>query len=505
MFEGTLTPAAALGMSPNELQQISNNSPEVLRRTIEAYNASATQEGKQMITEPVPSPVNGAPPMAMNPFGMNTQIPNQMQPNQAPQAPGTTQAGDLMGMMQEGIMNGWAPAPQAQAPNSGPRQIVVNQGYGGSIVNPPVQTGYGDSILNGIANQPAGGAPPGLAAQQPPGPPPGIAAQPQVAQPQYGYPYQVPAAPPVAPPAGQTVAGTPQPNPDAQALAAAAQALTAATQAMGKPAETPQASFVESLTEEDKKAIGGDKGLNILQKLAEEKAATAVARADALEAQHKKQLENLNLNLNEAFAKMQNQAYAARLRSVCPDFAAVEANPGFQAWLNEFDPMVGGTRREHAKRMNAEGNADGVGGYANMWKQMVTLGQAPAPQAALPPGAQPVAMNQVAQNPAQVYNPQAQNPAAYGQPAAAPPSPYSPHATPVAHAQPAAATASAPYSMQGMPQAGNVITMPQASTLWAHIRGLRAQGHEQRATNMEAWLTAEYEAGRVEVPADQVA
>jgi len=83
---------------------------------------------------------------------------------------------------------------------------------------------------------------------------------------------------------------------------------------------------------------------------------------------------------NEVIAQLQNQlkqtgnqvgemSFAQRLSQMVPDFAEIDQDERWIAWLNEHDPMLRGPRRDQAAQAFNTGDADAVAHYVKLWRQ----------------------------------------------------------------------------------------------------------------------------------------
>ena len=67
----------------------------------------------------------------------------------------------------------------------------------------------------------------------------------------------------------------------------------------------------------------------------------------------------------------QNLGFEQKLVQLVPDFAQLDKDERWVAWLNEYDPMLNGPRRVIAKDAYEKGDADTVAHYVNLWKQSI--------------------------------------------------------------------------------------------------------------------------------------
>jgi len=79
--------------------------------------------------------------------------------------------------------------------------------------------------------------------------------------------------------------------------------------------------------------------------------------------------------LQEQLAKTGNDvgemSFTQRLHSVVPDFAEIDNDERWVAWLNEHDPMLRGPRRDQAAAAFQAGDAEAVLHYVNLFKESI--------------------------------------------------------------------------------------------------------------------------------------
>jgi len=87
--------------------------------------------------------------------------------------------------------------------------------------------------------------------------------------------------------------------------------------------------------------------------------------------------------LQEQLAKTGNDvgemSFTQRLHSVVPDFAEIDNDERWVAWLNEHDPMLRGPRRDQAAAAFQAGDAEAVLHYVNLFKESIAQPE-PAPR-----------------------------------------------------------------------------------------------------------------------------
>lgn len=141
---------------------------------------------------------------------------------------------------------------------------------------------------------------------------------------------------------------------------------TKAAPAPQAPVESTKSSLV---TDDEVQAFGADL-IEVQRKVAREVAMEFRSELDALKAQ--------NADLRAQIAKTGNQvgevSFEQRLFQAVPDWHVVNNDPAWIAWLNEFDPILRGPRRDAAQAAYVAGDADGVAHYVRLFRNS----QAPA-------------------------------------------------------------------------------------------------------------------------------
>ena len=134
------------------------------------------------------------------------------------------------------------------------------------------------------------------------------------------------------------------------------------------PTDPRKSSLV---TDDEVEAFGADL-IEVQRKVAREVAMEFRSELDALKAQ--------NAELRAQIAKTGSQVgevtFEQRLFQAVPDWNSVNNDPAWIEWLNEFDPILRGPRRNAAQAAYAAGDADGVAHYVQLFKATQA---APAP------------------------------------------------------------------------------------------------------------------------------
>ena len=156
-------------------------------------------------------------------------------------------------------------------------------------------------------------------------------------------------------------------------LKATVESLRKATET--KPAEPPKPAAPEKLvTDEDVAAFGQDL-IEVQRKVAREVAQEFRKDIDDLRAENA----TLREQLTKTGTQVSEATFEQRLHRLVPDFDAVNTDPKWIAWLNEFDPLIRGPRKLVAQEAFNRGDAEAVADYVKLFRE-VTAPVEPAPQ-----------------------------------------------------------------------------------------------------------------------------
>lgn len=136
-----------------------------------------------------------------------------------------------------------------------------------------------------------------------------------------------------------------------------AQLAAAATPA---PAPAPTASLV---TDEDVEAFGADL-IEVQRKVAREVAAETRGDLDKLRAENAA----LREQVGRTGAQVAENTFDQQLHRLVPDFAELNNDPKWIAWLDEIDPILRGPRRVVAQDALSRGDVAGVAYYVDMFR-----------------------------------------------------------------------------------------------------------------------------------------
>ncbi len=156
-------------------------------------------------------------------------------------------------------------------------------------------------------------------------------------------------------------------------LKATVESLRKATET--KPAEPPKPAAPEKLvTDEDVAAFGQDL-IEVQRKVAREVAQEFRKDIEDLRAENA----TLREQLTKTGTQVSEATFEQRLHRLVPDFDAVNTDPKWIAWLNEFDPLIRGPRKLVAQEAFNRGDAEAVADYVKLFRE-VTAPVEPAPQ-----------------------------------------------------------------------------------------------------------------------------
>ena len=157
--------------------------------------------------------------------------------------------------------------------------------------------------------------------------------------------------------------------------------------------------------------------------------------------------------LREELAKTGSQigevGFSQRLAQLVPDFAEIDKDESWFAWLDEHDPMLRGPRRVQAQQAFDSGDVEAIAHYVSMWKETLA-----APEEAKP-------------NQAELEKQVAPNRSANS------------------------------VRTQSTNQNSKIYSPRDADRAWNKVRTLNTRGQYAEAEKLEADLTAAYMEGRV--------
>ena len=141
--------------------------------------------------------------------------------------------------------------------------------------------------------------------------------------------------------------------------------VTAKKEAPTKPKEK-----VSLVTDADREEFGEDL-LNVQRKVAQEVSQEYESRFE----QQEKIIRDLQDKVAGTDKQVGEVGFSQRLVNLVPDFAQVDNDERWVAWLNEHDPMLRAPRRVQAQAAFDSGDAEAIADYIKLWKS--TLAETP--------------------------------------------------------------------------------------------------------------------------------
>jgi hypothetical protein len=129
-----------------------------------------------------------------------------------------------------------------------------------------------------------------------------------------------------------------------------------------KEPEKPKAK-ASYVTDADRQEFG-DELIDVQRRVAREV-------ADEFQEQLKAQaaiIEELKGQVTSTGSQVGQMGFAQKLAHLVPDFDEIDHDKRWVAWLNEYDPMLRGPRRERAKAAFDAGDAEAVADYVKLFK-----------------------------------------------------------------------------------------------------------------------------------------
>jgi len=203
---------------------------------------------------------------------------------------------------------------------------------------------------------------------------------------------------------------------------------------------------VSLVTDEDR-AEFGEELLDVQRRIATEVSQEYEGRLEQQDAVIKKLEEQLQQTGNQ----IGEVGFSQRLAQLIPDFAQVDNDERWVAWLNEHDPMLRGPRRVQAQKAFDSGDAEAIAHYVGLWKE--TLVEPSEPET---PVRQTELEKQVAPN-----------------------------------------RSANSVRTQSANQNAKVYSQRDVDSAWVKVRTLNTRGQYAEAEKLEAELTSAYMEGRV--------
>ena len=117
------------------------------------------------------------------------------------------------------------------------------------------------------------------------------------------------------------------------------------------------------MTDADREEFGEDL-LNVQRKVAQE---VAQDYEEKLEQQNKI-IQELQDQIAGTNKQVGDVGFSQRLAQLIPDFAQIDNDERWIAWLNEHDPMLRAPRRVQAQEAFDKGDAEAIADYVKLWK-----------------------------------------------------------------------------------------------------------------------------------------
>lgn len=141
-------------------------------------------------------------------------------------------------------------------------------------------------------------------------------------------------------------------------LAKLTESLSAKPKEPTKPKEK-----VSYVTDEDR-AEFGEELIEVQRRVAKEVSQDYEERLE----QQNEVIEQLQKQLKQTGTQVGEMSFSQRLSQIVPDFAEIDNDERWVAWLNEHDPMLRGPRRDQAAAAFNAGDAEAVAHYVKLWK-----------------------------------------------------------------------------------------------------------------------------------------
>ena len=141
------------------------------------------------------------------------------------------------------------------------------------------------------------------------------------------------------------------------------QQLSASLEAKSKEPTKPKEK-VSYVTDEDR-AEFGEELIEVQRRVAKEVSQDYEERFE----QQQMIIENLQKQLKDTGSQVGEMNFTQKLTQLVPDFPQVDKDERWIAWLNEYDPILRGPRRDQAAAAFSAGDAEAVKHYVDLFKQ----------------------------------------------------------------------------------------------------------------------------------------
>lgn len=130
-----------------------------------------------------------------------------------------------------------------------------------------------------------------------------------------------------------------------------------------KPQPSTETKRQSLVTDEDVEAFGADL-IEVQRKVAREVAGELNAEIEKLKSQNA----DLLKQIQQTGSQIGEVTFEQRLNHLVPDFAEINADPKWVAWLDEYDPILRSPRRTVAQQAFNTGDAEGVAHYVKLFR-----------------------------------------------------------------------------------------------------------------------------------------
>tara|TARA_R110000796_G_scaffold32270_5_gene84676 strand:+ start:1111 stop:2106 length:996 start_codon:yes stop_codon:yes gene_type:complete len=137
------------------------------------------------------------------------------------------------------------------------------------------------------------------------------------------------------------------------------ESLTAKPKEPTKPKEK-----VSYVTDEDR-AEFGEELIGVQRRVAQEVSQEYEGRFE----QQSAVIEQLQKQLKVTGNQVGEMSFSQKLSQIVPDFASIDNDERWVEWLNEYDPMLRGPRRDQAAQAFNTGDAEAVAHYVKLWRE----------------------------------------------------------------------------------------------------------------------------------------
>lgn len=130
-----------------------------------------------------------------------------------------------------------------------------------------------------------------------------------------------------------------------------------------EPEPTKAKEKISYVTDADREEFG-EELIDVQRRVAKEVSQEYEERFE----QQEKIIKALQDKLQNTDGRIGEMSFAQRLQQLVPDFEQIDNDERWIAWLNEFDPMIRGPRREQAMKAFQAGDAEAVAHYVKLFK-----------------------------------------------------------------------------------------------------------------------------------------